>query len=337
MDSLRAGEYISNLSGKLEYKSYRPAKLPIEIEYDNELEDLIKKAYEKLEKLNELEIDIVLEGQIIKKEVFFSTKIESEKTNDDIFDKHYVQAIRYAIQRIKTFPLSNRLIQEINAVLLNNKKYSGEFRKSQNWVGDAKSTIKTAIYIPPNAFDMTEAMNNLEIYINDEELKEDNLVKLALIHYQLDAINPFVEGNSKIVRMISTLFLIDKKIITNFCIPFSYYIDREITQYYGRMRMIKETGDFEQFIKFFIRMLINAIDETLDTVKTISKIKEKNMKIIEEDEALKRAYRRFEKELVIKSDETDEIKKLEELGIIKKLDENMYSLENYMDELKIWL
>lgn len=337
MNSLRAGEYRKNLSGNLSYKSYKPAKLPIEIEIDEELQNLIKKAYIKLEEINNLGNNIILESQIIKKEVFFSTKIESKKLDEDIFDKYEVESIKYGLQRLKSFPLSNRLIKEIQQILLNNKKYSGEFRRSQNWVGEAFSTINTAIYIPPAIDDMIECMNNLEIYINNEEINQDNIIKLAFFHYQLDAINPFLEGNSKLVRMLSTLFLIDKNIINNFYLSLSYYIEREITQYYGRMRSIRETGDFEQFIKFFIRIIINSAEDTLNTVKNINKIRLDNLEKINGEDNLLRVYRRFEKELVLKSSESEEIKKLISLKIVTKINENLFCLEKYMDELKIWL
>ena len=112
----------------------------------------------------------------------------------------YVRASRFAVSRLKELPLCSRLIRETHAVLMQDVRGSdknpGEFRTSQNWLGPAGSTIRTARYIPPHPEDMVRAMSDLEKFIHAEG-RMDPLVKSALIHYQFETIHPFLDGNGR--------------------------------------------------------------------------------------------------------------------------------------------
>jgi len=137
----------------------------------------------------------------VRKEALLSSQIEgTQATLDDILDPNaeentnqnvadvinYIKASQFASSKLKELPICNRLLQETHAILLagvrGGEKNPGEFRRSQNWIGPAGSTLRDARFIPPNPEDMLEAMSDLEKFINTED-ELDALIKIALIHY----------------------------------------------------------------------------------------------------------------------------------------------------------
>lgn len=164
----------------------------------------------------------------VQKEALLSSQIEgTQATLEDIFNPqikeninadveeviNYVKATNYAIKRLETLPLCNRLLLEIHKILLSGvrgkEKNPGEFRLSQNWIGATGSTIKNAKYIPPDILTMQESLSDLEKYINSDD-NLDNLIKIALIHYQFETIHPFLDGNGRIGRLLIVLYLLEK-------------------------------------------------------------------------------------------------------------------------------
>ena len=227
----RAGKYRTNLSGEAAYQSYIPNPLPPvpPIEIDNEMIRLLVIANQKtavLEKISEKipNIDLFI-SMYVRKEALMSSQIEgTQATLEDILDPNisdninrsaaevinYIKAAEYAVHRMKTLPLSNRLLRETHAVLMENvrgqEKNPGEFRRSQNWIGSQGSTLKNARYIPPNPDDMVQALSDLERYIHTED-SIDVLIQAALVHYQFETIHPFLDGNGRIGRLLILLFL----------------------------------------------------------------------------------------------------------------------------------
>lgn len=234
----RAGHYKSNLSGEMAYKSFVPSPLPPAppIELTEDIIALLVKANSQLAVLESVATRIpnveLFVSMYVRKEALMSSQIEgTQATLEDVLDPmsdantnrnvadvvNYIKSTEFAIERLQTLPLCNRLIKEINAVLMEGvrgqEKSPGEFRYSQNWIGGQGSTLKNAQYIPPAPDDMRDAMSDLEKYINaDDGL--DALIRAALIHYQFETIHPFLDGNSRIGRLLITLFLMEKKVLT---------------------------------------------------------------------------------------------------------------------------
>lgn len=215
----RAGYYKQNLSGEMAYKSFVPNPLPPvpPIELSEDIVGLLVKANSQLAVLESIAARIpnveLFISMYVRKEALMSSQIEgTQATLEDILDPmldtntnrniadvvNYIKATEFAITRLQTLPLCNRLIKETHAVLmkgvLGQEKNPGEFRCSQNWIGGQGSTLKNARYIPPSPDDMQNAMSDLEKYINtDDDL--DALIQAALIHYQFETIHPFLDGN----------------------------------------------------------------------------------------------------------------------------------------------
>ena len=302
----RAGRYINNLSGDMSYQSFKPAPLPPvpSLTLNNEIVFKLVEASKNLTLLDALASFVpninLLVSMYVRKEALLSSQIEGTQcTLDDIFDPlieentnhnvsdvvNYIKATEYALDRLNTLPLCNRLIKEAHRILMEGvrgqEKSPGEFRYSQNWIGGQNSNIKTARYIPPNVLDMQEAMSDLEKYINSDD-SLDPLIQAALIHYQFETIHPFLDGNGRIGRLLITLFLIEKKVISCPALYISYFLKMNRIEYYDRMSQVRKTGDYEQWVLFFLQALADSSSDAIDTIDKLTKLHNKNINILDD-------------------------------------------------------
>ncbi len=298
----RAGKYVKNLSGELEYKSFCPTPLPPQIEMDDELINLLVKANKEIAVLDSISAMIpnmdLFVYMYIRKEAILSSQIEGTQcTLEDLFNPNntivknkdvpdvvnYIKATEYSLERIKTLPLCNRFLKEVHSILIDNvrgkDKNPGEFRRSQNWIGGQGSTLKDARYIPPNLIDMDNAMSDLEKFINNED-EIDKLIKIALIHYQFETIHPFLDGNGRIGRLLITLYLMENKVLNSPALYISYYLKKNRIEYYDRMTEVRRTGNYEQWIKFFLTAIIEASKDAINTINEITVLHNKNVEKI---------------------------------------------------------
>lgn len=297
----RAGCFITNLSGEMAYQSFRPNPLPPEppIEMSNEMIAKLVDANRKLATLDGLSSRIpnmdLFVSMYVRKEALLSSQIEGtqctlddilnpfaeENTNLNVSDVvNYIRAEEFAINRLQTLPLCNRLIKETHAVLMEGvrgqEKNPGEFRYSQNWIGGQGSTLRNARYIPPNPEDMINAMSNLEKYMNGED-SLDPLIQAALIHYQFETTHPFLDGNGRVGRLLITLFLMEKKILSTPSLYISYFLKMNRIEYYDRMTQVRKTGDYEQWVLFFLQALSDSAEDAIQTIDRLTEIHNRNV------------------------------------------------------------
>ncbi len=291
----RAGEFITALGGVASYKAYKPNPLPPfpKIEMDDEMVALLSKAHSFLGKLDitsELIPDMNLFlSAYVRKEALLSSQIEGTiATLEDVLNPNadiaknlevndvinYVNALNYAIEKMKELPLCNRLLCDIHKVLMQGvrgqDKNPGEFRRSQNWIGSSNSNLKTARYIPPTVEDMQIAMRDLEKFINDYDMNV--LLKTALVHYQFETIHPFLDGNGRIGRMLITLMLLNEGILHQPVLYLSLYLKVNRIEYYDRLSEVRLKGNYEQWIKFFLQGIIETCDDGIKTIKSINSL-----------------------------------------------------------------
>lgn len=296
----RAGRTVTNLSGDTAYSSFYPSPLPPEpnIEIDTEMRQLLIDAHKKLALLNGLSDRIpnkdLFISMYVRKEALVSSQIEGtqctledvlnpeidENANADVSDVvNYVRAINFAIKRLDDLPLCNRLIRETHEVLMHSvrggDKTPGEFRRSQNWIGGVGSTLKNARYIPPNPLDMEACMSDLEKFMNDDD-EMDPLIKAALLHYQFETIHPFLDGNGRVGRLLITLFLMEKQELSSPVLYLSCYLKSNRIEYYDRMSEVRKAGNFEQWIKFFLRGVAETAEDATETIDRLTALHQKN-------------------------------------------------------------
>ena len=334
----RAGTYKKNLNGELAYKSFVPSVLPPNppIELTNDIVEILVKANKQLALLEGIatripNMDLFI-SMYVRKEALMSSQIEgTQATLEDILDPcleentnrpvgdvvNYIKATDFAINRLKELPLCNRLIKEAHDVLLQGvrgqNKSPGEFRHSQNWIGAAGCNLQNARFVPPSVEDMQQAMSDLEKYINaDDEL--DILIRAGLIHYQFETIHPFLDGNGRIGRLLITLFLMEKKVLTTPALYISYFLKKNRIEYYDRMGEIRNKGNYEQWIKFFLEAVYESALDAIQTIDKLTELHDKNYSKIETlGRKAKNAMRVFE---YLESNPIIEIQKTcKELGI----------------------
>lgn len=300
----RAGHWKTNLSGEMAYQSFVPSPLPptppIEISEDI-LEQLIT-ANSQLAILESVatripDVDLFV-SMYVRKEALMSSQIEgTQATLEDVLDPliedntnrnvadvvNYIKATEYAIRRLHELPLCNRLLKETHAILMEGvrgqEKNPGEFRCSQNWIGGKGSTLRNAKYIPPSPDDMTEAMSDLEKYINADD-RLDGLIRAALIHYQFETIHPFLDGNGRIGRLLITLFLMEKKILTTPALYISYFLKKNRVEYYDRMTEVRSKGNYEQWVKFFLQALAESAKDAIAAIDELTALHDKNVDLV---------------------------------------------------------
>ncbi|MCC8150591.1 MAG: Fic family protein [Lachnospiraceae bacterium] len=302
----RAGKFITNLSGDMAYQSFLPSPLPPnpQIDIDDEMTQLLISAHSQLALLDGLSKRIpnmqLFVSMYVRKEALLSSQIEGtqatlddildplldENTNRDVADVvNYIRAVNYAVESLKSLPLCNRLIRETHAVLMENvrgqEKNPGEFRYSQNWIGGQGSTLRNARYIPPNPQDMVDSMSDLEKFINAEDTI-DHLIRIALIHYQFETIHPFLDGNGRIGRLIIMLYLMENHVLSSPALYLSWYLKQNRIEYYDRMSEVRRTGDYEQWVKFFLRAVAVSAEDAIRTVDLLSELHDSNQKLIDD-------------------------------------------------------
>ena len=300
MRNNRAGYYRSNLTGEAKYQSFVPSPLPPNPMFlmDNELINELIKAHRligvlegKASKIPNIELFVAM---YVRKEALMSSQIEGiQATLEDILDPtidtnnnrdvedvvNYIRAMNTAVRLLGKLPICSRLIRHVHRVLLSGKrgeeKEPGEFRHSQNWIGSSSSTINTAVYVPPNVEDMVEAMSDLEKYINDENDDTDVLIKAGLLHYQFETIHPFLDGNGRIGRMLIVLYLMSRGILTTPALYVSYFMKKNRLEYYDRMGEVRRSGDYEQWIKFFLRAVSESAENAVSTIDKLTNLRER--------------------------------------------------------------
>jgi Fic family protein len=199
----------------------------------------------------------------------------------DVQEVHnYVEALDYGLERLKTLPVSLRLIREIHARLMADVrgKYLTptvqttvhEFRRSQNWIGPAGSTLENAPYVPPPVDEMLQALDQLEKFIHaPSDLPP--LVRTGLVHYQFEAIHPFLDGNGRVGRLLAILLLCEWGLMPQPLLYLSAYFDANRQEYYDRLLRVSQRGDWDGWLHFF---LSGVSTQSLDAVKRIGRLQD---------------------------------------------------------------
>ena len=297
----RSGELVTNLSGDAAYQSFKPSPLPPDPEL-NINSNIVKKLVEANRDLVRLDTAAKLIPNVelfismyVRKEALISSQIEGTQcTLDDILDPdvdgnsnldvgdviNYVRACTYAIERLDKLPLCNRLLREIHKELLagvrGQEKNPGEFRRSQNWIGAEGCSLREARYIPPNVKDMNVALDDLERYMNEGD-DYDPLIRIALIHYQFETIHPFLDGNGRVGRLMILIYLMEQGYISKPIIYISYFLKKNQIEYYDRISEVRRSGNYEQWIAFFLEAVSAAAKDSLTTVENLSALHDRNI------------------------------------------------------------
>ncbi len=169
---------------------------------------------------------------------------------------NYVQAMEYGLERLKQFPLSLRLMRELHGKLMEGVRGEqltpGEFRKSQNWMGPPGCTLMDATFVPPPVPEMKDALDKLEKYLHSKSSLPP-LVRMAFVHYQFEAIHPFLDGNGRIGRLLISLLLSHEGLLSQPLLYLSAYFERNRQEYYRLLLWVSQAGSWSGWIEFFLK------------------------------------------------------------------------------------
>lgn len=288
------------MSGKFikqnDYKAYVPDPLPPALTWDLNLANTLSDADRLLGYLagegGKLPNPHILIRPFMTREAVLSSRIEgTQATLEDVLAAHagalsiakvddiqevnnYIKALEYGIERLKTFPLSLRLLREIHAQLMTGVRghhaTPGEFRRSQNWIGPGGCTLKTATYVPPSPEYMVQCLQDLEKFFYTKDLPP--LVQIALIHYQFEAIHPFLDGNGRVGRLLITLFLVEREILPTPLLYLSAFFEATRQEYYARLLAVTEHDDWNGWIHYFLNGVARQSEDAISRVSRINEL-----------------------------------------------------------------
>ncbi len=305
----RIGQYIECSIGGEDYYTYVPQNLPPKPELDMKgLYPLVDQANIALGRLDGMSMVLpdssLFLYMYVRKEAVLSSQIEGTQSTlsdlllfetkqapgapiDDVTEvSNYVAAMDYGLKRLKEFPLSLRLIREIHAILMKgtrgSHKMPGEFRRSQNWIGGSRPG--NARFVPPPPEQLMDTLGTFEKFLHDETIKIPVLIKVALAHVQFETIHPFLDGNGRLGRLLITFILCAEGLLKEPLLYLSLYFKANRDVYYDQLQSVRETGDWEAWIKFFLEGVISTSNQATETAQAIIKLFDKDRSIIEKDE-----------------------------------------------------
>jgi len=198
---------------------------------------------------------------------------------------NYIEAMNYGLQRVNELPLSNRLLREIHRELLKGVRGEqmtpGEFRTRQNWIGPAGCGLSDAVFVPPPPHEMERAIGQLETFIHSNT-PMPALVKIGLIHSQFETIHPFLDGNGRIGRLLITFFLCQQSILKRPLLYLSSFFKQHRDEYYTRLQAVRDDGEWEQWLRFFVTAVWQVSQEAADTARQILRMREEHRHMIQE-------------------------------------------------------
>ena len=286
-----SGKWIKTLKG---YRAFHPEPLPPKLNWTPKLVRALSDADQLLGRLagegRRLPNPHLLIRPFVQREAVFSSRIEGTQSTlgellasdagavlarspEDLREVgNYVLALEHGIARLKTLPLSIRLVRELHEKLMTGVRGDhatpGELRRSQNWIGPPGSTLTQATYVPPPHEEMLDYLGAWEKFLHDETLPP--LVQTALMHYQFEAIHPFLDGNGRVGRLLITLLLMQRGVLPLPLLYLSAFFEATRRDYYESLRAVTERSAWEDWLLYFFNGVARQSEDALSRAERIN-------------------------------------------------------------------
>ncbi len=302
---------------KAGYWAFVPNPLPPAIAWSDELVTTLSEADRAIGELAGLGRLLpnphLLIRPFMRREAVFSSRIEGTQASlsdlltyeavqltlfdlpDDVHEVHnYVRALEYGLERLQDLPLSLRLIREVHAILMEGVRGEtqtpGEFRRSQNWIGAPGAMLADASYVPPPVPEMWEALDALEKFLH-ESTTIPPLVRIGLIHYQFEAIHPFLDGNGRVGRLLITLLLCAWDILPTPLLYLSPYLESHRDMYYTLLKKVSTQGAWEEWLVFFLRGIVVQSRDAVVRIRKLQELRDRYRSMLQSARASARLLR----------------------------------------------
>ncbi len=303
--SQRAGRYVRQPGG---YQAFIPAPLPPdpEVALTGELQTLLSEADRELGRLDGSVLTLpnpdLFVFMYVRKEAVLSSQIEGTQSSlqdllaaeanlvggdqrpqdvDEVVN--YVAAMKFGLQRLTELPVSVRLIREIHAELMRGARGGhltpGQLRRSQNWIGPGGASLGDASFVPPPPDVVPAALGELELFLHRED-HLPTLVRIGLAHAQFETIHPFLDGNGRVGRLLITFLLTERGMLHQPVLYLSHWFRRNRSEYYDRLQCVRDAGDWEGWMRFFLRGVRDVSVEASATARRILLMREEHRSAI---------------------------------------------------------
>ncbi len=297
-DASRAGRYVRQPAG---YRAFLPAPLPPvpAVDLGGPLRDLLSGADYALGRLDGAVLTLpspdVFVFMYVRKEAVLSSQIEGTQSSlqnllaaealladpdapTDVGEViNYVRAMNYGLSRLRELPLSVRLIREIHAELMRGVRGGrltpGELRTTQNWIGPGGCSLREASFVPPPPHEVPAVLSDLERYLHSGDALPP-LVRVGLAHAQFETIHPFLDGNGRVGRLLITFLLTEMNLLARPVLYLSHYFKRRRSEYYERLQAIRDAGDWEGWLAFFLTGVTEVSREAAQTAAGVLRVRE---------------------------------------------------------------
>ncbi|KAB2910947.1 MAG: Fic family protein [Dechloromonas sp.] len=286
-----SGRWVKTLGG---YRAFHPSPLPPEIVWTPTLVRALSHADRLLGRLagegRRLPNPHLLIRPFVQREAVYSSRIEGtqatlgellaadagvipERSPEDLREVgNYVTALEHGLKRLEALPLSLRLVRELHEKLMTGVRGDhatpGQFRRTQNWIGRPGCTLAEASYVPPPPADLLDHLGRWEEFLHDESVPP--LVHAALMHYQFEAIHPFIDGNGRVGRLLITLSLCARGVLTEPLLYLSAFFEATRNDYYDGLRAISERGDWAGWLEYFFNGVARQSEDALSRAERIN-------------------------------------------------------------------
>ena len=297
----RAGRYVAQPGG---YSAFIPAPLPPRprLRVVGALQGLLSEADRALGRLDG-SIQTIPHPDLfvlmyIRKEAVLSSQIEGTQSSlqdllaaeaklftgadrpSDVGEVvNYVRAMNHGLARLQDLPVSIRLIREIHGLLVDGMRGShltpGELRRSQNWIGPQGCTLAEAGFVPPPPAEVPAALADLERFLHADDAVPP-LLKIGLAHSQFETIHPFLDGNGRVGRLLITFLLCERGVLSKPVLYLSHYLKRHRSAYYDRLQAVRDEGDWEGWLAFFLRGVAEVSAQAAETAHRILYLREEH-------------------------------------------------------------
>lgn len=302
----RAGTHVKQLSG---YRAFIPRPLPPNpsINLTENLQTVLSEADRNLGRLDGAVVTLpnadLFVYMYVRKEAVLSSQIEGTQSSlqdllaaeaDILTDTqpkdvdeviNYVNAMNYGLKKLSKLPVSIRLIREIHGKLLSGVRgyhlTPGELRQTQNWIGSQGSIIKDASFVPPPPEVVPQALGELERFLHSD-VKLPLLIRIGIAHAYFETIHPFLDGNGRVGRLLITFLLCEQNVLQKPVLYLSHYFKRHRQKYYDCLQAVRDSGDWEGWLEFFLKGVAEVSAQATDTARKILVLREAHREIVTE-------------------------------------------------------